>query len=493
MSNLVAFDIGTEDLKMATIDQTGRRVSLPFPDGESTSPSNVYFRDGQTAVFGREAQHYGLIDPQNYVRHWKRSLGTSDTLYKDCNGKKYQAKDILELVLGEFHKWAETATGTAVTHSLLSIPANVNDQVKQELLAVAEGLGLEVVKLVHEPTCAIHDKTAGSGQKVSDGYRCAVDVGGGTTDISIELKQGNTHSIVETNGEEKLGGVDYTGRLCEHCVSEFEEAHDVRITQTSHPEDYAELSHRVESAKKLLNKTDKVSVPVFAEGKRLSVTITKDEYRQVTQDLTAKIITCFEKTLTEAGISKDDLAELVVVGGGGQVFCVQDELESHFGRQLSNPSDPCHAVAKGAALIGWEEVGSVVTSEGIHLPAPQLFLRDVTAHAIGVFAIDDQDRERFTVILAKGAAMPSQFTKMFLLSEEGATAADIRLLQGQAGDAPDECSVLGNFQLMELQPMFGQPHKIEICLNIDKNGLLTATARDTVGGKTADLEVSYRN
>lgn len=230
---------------------------------------------------------------------------------------------------------------------------------------------------------------------------------------------------------------------------------------------------------------------MIVESKRLQIVLTRDEYRRLTQDLTDQIIECLDRTIREASIQRDTLLELIPIGGGSQLFCVLEALEAYFGKPLSNLTDPHHAVAKGAALIGWEEEGSVLTPEGVRLPASQHVYRDVTAHAIGVLALDNNDEERFTTILTKGVPMPSEFTKMFLISEEGATAACIKIMQGQMGDKLGDCTLLGEFQLTELQPVFGQPHKIEVGIKIDQNGLLTATARDSIGGKTADLQVSY--
>ena len=179
------------------------------------------------------------------------------------------------------------------------------------------------------------------------------------------------------------------------------------------------------------------------------------------------------------------------IGGGSQLMNVLDVLTEWFEKPISNLTDPYNAVAKGAVLIGWQEEGTVTTPEGVKLPAPHRIIRDATAHAIGIIALDDDCQERFSTILNKGVPMPSETTKEFALNEEGQIAAVIEVIQGKEGDDVKSCTPLGDFELDGLPPIYGKPHKIEIRLRIDKNGLLTATAHDANCGKTTDLHIQY--
>lgn len=241
MSAFFAIDAGTGYMKLAMIDVSGRPVPIEFPDGELQMSSCVYFEGGEKPVFGSEALNQGLIDPKQLGRHWKRSLGTPEVLFTTGNGTEYRARDILALLQTECRRVAETSMSKVVSRAVLTTPANVNDGVKQDILAAAQKAAIEVIKLAHEPTAALLSKTAGTDRQIADGHRGVVDVGCGTTDISIEEKRGNTHSIVATNGVGKLGGLDFTHRALEHCVSEFEKAHGIRVRQETHPEDYADL------------------------------------------------------------------------------------------------------------------------------------------------------------------------------------------------------------------------------------------------------------
>ena len=171
---------------------------------------------------------------------------------------------------------------------------------------------------------------------------------------------------------------------------------------------------------------------------------------------------------------------------------VIEELERYFGSPLSNFGDPHLAVAKGAVLKAWEEAGQVVTNNNLVLPCKNNVLRDITAHAIGVFALDLNSHEVFAPILKKGVPMPSTFSRTFALREEGATCTEIRILQGDDGQTANQCLELGRFELDGLTPLYGQPHKVEIKLAIDKNGMLTAKACDTNDGITADLQLKYQ-
>jgi len=293
----------------------------------------------------------------------------------------------------------------------------------------------------------------------------------------------------------QLGGMDFTQALFDHCAREFRNAggHDLQDdTETA-----ADLWRRCEEGKMRLNRSEKITIPIISNGMRHQVTITKDEARELWKPLVDRLLKCVSKTLDEANIDIDDVCELIPIGGGSQLFMIQEELASYFKRPISNHADPINAVATGAVLKGWEDLGEI-TTEGIILPARGHVLRDITAHALGVKALDENGVERFTSILRKGVPLPSCFQKTFQLTNvEEATsnspiAALIEIYQGEPGQDLSGCFQLGKFELEDLPNVSGRPHRIDIEMRIDKNGMLTAAAQCTESGKIAELQVAYK-
>ena len=491
-SKIIGIDAGTGRMKVCTIDATSRTRVIAFADGNSTMPSCVYFRDGQEPVTGVEAADLGLIDPKNCVKHWKRDMGNSKVLYTDSKKKEYRAKDILAILLKECLIMAERDLGTVGLKAVITVPANYTDNQKQETLDAAEVVGIECIKTVHEPTAALFARTIDNNNTVADGERMVCDIGCGTTDISIQQKAGNCFNTVTCNGIQKLGGLDYTERMVNYCIDQFKNEHNILITQHDYPEEYADLFHRCENAKLRFANINETSVPIVVQGKKCMIKLDRATVDKITKDLTDSIIDCVKKTVSESGHSMEDFAELVPIGGGSQLFCVLESLENMFGRPVSNHADPHLAVAKGAVVAARQKIGEVESDDGHILPPLPEVMRDITAHALGVLAYDQNNNKFFSQILKKGVPMPSKYIRVYQLSDDGATGALIQILQGEENQDPDTTEKIGEFMLENLQPVFGEPHKVEVHLAIDENGILHAQAFDPLDGTTAEAKLTYQ-
>ena len=329
-------------------------------------------------------------------------------------------------------------------------------------------------------------------EDVPDGLRLVVDEGGGTFDVSVCEKLGNAYEIKATNGVPELGGMDYTQALVDHCSKSFLQSSGVELRDESHSDELADLWRRAEEAKLRSNRVDKVTIPMIVGEHRHQVVITKDTLRQIWQPLIEATLKCIRRTLDEANLKLDDIRELIPIGGGSQLFVLREELARFFGRPLSDHSDPIHCVAHGAVIRGWEDRGEVQVDRATTLPSRGYALRDVTAHAIGVKALDRAKTECFSEILKKGVRIPSVYQEQFSLAEDGQTDALIEIFQGSTGLNLADCLKLGEFELAGLPPIHGERHHIEIELRIDDDGILTATAQCAVSRKTADLSVQYK-
>jgi molecular chaperone DnaK len=493
---LCGIDLGTHSCQVAYISNSGKALPVQFPDGNTSLRSVVYFQNGEDPIVGLEAENLLLIDPQNGVRHWKRAMGSDKVLFTTASGREYRAEDIAKLFLSECKKAFENEIGQICQAVVITVPANYNDLQKDQTIKAAESVGFSDVNLIHEPTAAMFSRLGNSERETPDGMRIVVDCGGGTLDISVCEKLGNRYEIKVTNGVPQLGGMDFTKALFDHCASEFRNAggHDLQ----DDIETGADLWRRCEEGKIRLNRSEKITIPIISNGMKHQVSITKDEARELWKPLVDQILKCISKTLKEANIDIDDVCELIPIGGGSQLFVIQEELARFFNRPISNHADPIHAVATGAVLKGWEDLGEIAVDDATILPARGHMLRDITAHALGVKALDENGQERFTAILEKGVPLPSFFQKTFRLTgvdeatSNSFVSALVEIYQGEPDQEISECFQLGDFELSDLPNIVGRPHRIEIEMRIDKNGMLTATAICTESQKTAELQVAYK-
>ena len=493
---LCGIDLGTHSCQVAHITTSGKALPIQFPDGNTSPRSVVYFQDGDEPLVGQEAENLLLVDPQNGVRHWKRDMGSGKVLFTTTSGCEYRAEDIAKLFLTECKNAFENEVGQVCQAVVITVPANYTDSQKNQTIRAAQAAGFSHIDLIHEPTAAMFSRLGNSERETPDGMRIVVDCGGGTLDISVCEKLGNRYEIKATNGVPQLGGMDFTQALFNHSARAFRDAggHDLQHdVETS-----ADLWRRCEEGKIRLNRSEKITIPIISSEMKHQVTITKDEARDLWKSLVDQILKCIAKTLNEAGIDIEDVCELIPIGGGSQLFAIQEELAHFFKRPISNHADPIHAVATGAVLKGWEDHGEIVVDDATILPARGHMLRDITAHALGVKALDETGQERFTSILRKGVPLPSCFQKVFQLTNvEKATSdspvsAMIEIYQGESDQDLSECLQLGNFELADLPNVVGRPHRIEIEMRIDKNGMLTATAHCTESGRNAELQIAYK-
>jgi len=331
-----------------------------------------------------------------------------------------------------------------------------------------------------------------------DGLRLVIDIGSSTTDISIGEKSGNTIAIKNTNGDPQLGGQDFSSKLREMVLERFEEKHGFRPDPQQHALAYQDLFHRIEQVKHSLTSREQASLVISCDGKVFNTTITREEFERITADEVQRVMACVNLTLQEAGVSKDDILEIIPVGGPSQMPMIADAVEGHFGKKPTCHCEPHFAVALGNVVAGRLDVersGKSFDVNGYKLPPLSLSARDVTSHPIGVAVQEGDDNARLVnaVILDKGALIPSTKTHRFALAMPGQTDAKIEILQGRDGALHSQCLLLGHFELTGMTAIHDRPHPIEICLKIDKNGMLNASAYDPEGGISADLDIDYRN
>ena len=493
MSGFAAIDLGDGRVKVAIPDASGNPVTMPFSDGNLYLPSAVFFSSDGSVVYGLEAINLGLAEPARLVINWKRKMGTAEVLYRGDDGTEYRASDIAGLLLQEVARNYEARTGEILTKAAISVPAIYTDAKKQETKEAGEALGIEVICMPHEPTAALFGNSV---HKRCDGLRLVIDIGSSTTDVSIGEKSGNNIAVKNTNGDPNLGGQDFSTKLRETVLERFEEKHGFRPDPQKHSLAYQDLFQRIEQVKHSLSTREQASVVVSCEGRVFNTTITRGEFECVTADELRRVMDSVDQTLKEAGVSADEILEIIPVGGPSQMPMIADAIEKRFSKKPTCHCEPHFAVALGNVISGRLEIernGRAFEVGGAKLPPLSLSARDVTSHPIGVAVLVDGSENNLVnaVILDKGVPIPSDQTQPFTLAVPGQTDAKIEVLQGKDGAFYSECLLLGHFELTGMTPVFDRPHRVEVRLKFDHNGMLSASAYDPASGISADLEMDY--
>ena len=490
---ICGIDLGNSTTQLAILDPQGNATMVSNEAGQLFTPSVIYF-DKEQIIVGQEAINLGFVEPSRCVRNWKRSMGTDQSLYKAEDGTEYRAKDCAEILLKNAARDFERRTGQLLSKAEIAVPANYNDKQKQETLDAAEAAKIEVIQLIHEPSAAT------LGNKIDqreDGSLIALfDLGGGTFDFTIGRVTGERIKILKSNGVIHLGGQDYSQLVSDWLLDRFEEEHGLRPSAEEDPVFPQTLWERVESLKIALSTRESSKTTLQCNGKVLCAEITRDKFKELAKDLNDKAMETAEQTFKEVGVSADEVTEFLPVGGASLMPCFRESIEECFGRKCSYHSEPHFAVAQGTAVAGLIECqkkGESPTSGGGKIPTTNKALDDVTSYPFGI-AVQYNGKEGLynSVILKKGMRIPSEHTQQYQLGEVGATAAFIQVSQGEDGVRFEKCTLLGEFDIEGLPSITDEPHRLEVTLRIDKNGMLTATAYCPHSGRTKDMEIKYK-
>ncbi|MBN1360438.1 MAG: Hsp70 family protein [Sedimentisphaerales bacterium] len=489
---LPAIDAGTGNFKVAVPDNLGNPKLLSTETGQLSFESIVYFDKSGETIIGSEARNAALVHSERAVFDWKRYMGTDEILYTGDDGKDYRAKDILVILMGEAKQTVASKTGEPVNEVVVLVPANYSDRQNQETLDAGAEAGMSVVLLPKEPTCAA------LGNGIHQRKRCTAvvfDLGAGTFDVSIVRATGNLFEVLMTGGEGKLGGRDFNERARQKVLEEFERQFKYRPTPKDDPLFFQSLWQQVEQMKISLGAQKGFQLAVACNGDLLKLKVTREQFESWIADLVDKAIVRTEKTLAEANLAWSNIDEIYAVGGGSLVPLVRQRLEQVSGKKISQRCEVYGAHALGGVIAGrleYQRQGKAYRVHDVTLPPPDFCLRDIMSHPIGVAALDGKETEVCCEMLPKNTPIPSQHTRTFMMTEPDQTAVRIRVLDGHEGALASDCLELGQFELVDLPARPDLIGRIEITFHIDANAMLTATARDTVSGKTGELQIAYK-
>ncbi len=473
MSKIIGIDLGTTNSCVAVMEG-GQPVVIPNAEGNRTTPSIVGFtKDGERLV-GQIAKRQAVTNPNRTVISIKREMGTN---YKvNIDGKSYTPQDISAMILSKMKETAEAYLGETVSQAVITVPAYFNDSQRQATKDAGRIAGLEVLRIINEPTAA---SLAYGLEKDGNQKILVYDLGGGTFDVSILDIGDGVFEVLSTNGNTRLGGDDFDDRLINYVADQFQRENgiDLRKDLTA----AQRLKQECEKAKIELSGTTTVNINLpfitaDATGpKHLDMTITRAKFDELTADLVQATITPMEKALKDAGLTYNDISKIILVGGSTRIPAVQAAVKKVTGKEPFKGINPDECVALGAAIQGGVLGGDV----------KDVLLLDVTPLSLGL----ETEGHIFTRLIDRNTTIPTSKSQVFSTAADGQTTVEINVLQGERQMAYDNKS-LGRFMLDGIAPAPRGVPQIEVTFSIDANGIVNVSAKDKATGREQKITIT---
>ncbi len=473
MSKIIGIDLGTTNSCVAVMEG-GQPVVIPNAEGARTTPSVVAFsKDGERMV-GQIAKRQAVTNPDRTVISIKREMGTN---YKvNIDGKSYTPQDISAMILTKMKETAEAYLGEKVTQAVITVPAYFNDAQRQATKDAGRIAGLEVLRIINEPTAA---SLAYGLEKDGNQKILVYDLGGGTFDVSILDIGDGVFEVLATNGNTRLGGDDFDQRIIDYVADQFQKENGIDLRKDRAASQ--RLKQEAEKAKIDLSGTTSanINLPFItadANGpKHLDVTITRAKFEELTADLVQATITPMEKALKDAGLTYNDISKIILVGGSTRIPAVQAAVKRVTGKEPFKGINPDECVAIGAAIQGGVLGGEV----------KDVLLLDVTPLSLGL----ETEGHIFTRLIDRNTTIPTHKSQVFSTAADGQTTVEINVLQGERQMAYDNKS-LGRFQLTGIAPAPRGVPQIEVTFSIDANGIVNVSAKDKATGNEQKITIT---
>ncbi|GIQ69711.1 molecular chaperone DnaK [Xylanibacillus composti] len=473
MSKVIGIDLGTTNSCVAVMEG-GEAVVIPNAEGNRTTPSVVGFKKDGERIVGETAKRQAITNPDRTIISIKRHMGTSHK--ESIDGKDFTPQEISAIILQKLKADAEAYLGSPVTQAVITVPAYFNDSQRQATKDAGKIAGLEVLRIVNEPTAAA---LAYGFEKEEDQTILVFDLGGGTFDVSIlELGDG-FFEVKATSGDNNLGGDDFDQKVIDYLVAEFKKEQGIDLSKDKAA--VQRLKDAAEKAKKELSSvlTTTISLPFItvADGvpQHLEVNLTRAKFEEITADLVERTMGPSRQALKDAGLDPSEIDKVVLVGGSTRIPAVQEAVKKLTGKEPHKGVNPDEVVALGAAVQAGVLTGDV----------KDVVLLDVTPLSLGIETAGGV----FTKMIDRNTTIPTSKSQVFSTYADNQTSVEIHVLQGERAMAADN-KTLGRFMLSEIPPAPRGVPQIEVTFDIDANGIVNVSAQDKGTGKTQKITIT---
>ena len=475
MSKIIGIDLGTTNSCMAVMEG-GKATVIANAEGVRTTPSVVGFAKNGERLVGEAAKRQAVTNPDKTISSIKRHMGSD---YKvNIDGKDYTPQEISAMILQKLKTDAEAYLGEKVTEAVITVPAYFNDAQRQATKDAGKIAGLDVKRIINEPTAAAlaYGLDEGKEQKIM-----VYDLGGGTFDVSIIEIGDGVIEVKSTNGDTHLGGDDYDQKIIDWMVSEFKSKEGIDLSGDKMA--MQRLKEAAEKAKKELSSTttSNINLPFItatADGaKHLDMNLTKAKFEELTNDLTERTAIPVQNALKDAGYTASDINKVLLVGGSTRIPAVQEKVKSLMGQEPSKTLNPDECVALGASIQGGKLAGDA--------GAGDILLLDVTPLTLSIETMGGVA----THLIERNTTIPTKKSQVFSTAADNQTAVDINVVQGEREFARDNKS-LGTFRLDGIMPAPRGVPQIEVTFDIDANGIVNVSAKDKGTGKENHITIT---